>query len=38
MPIEFVSGDLFENAHGVQAFAHGCNVKLRVTRYANLCA
>ncbi len=25
MPIEFVSGDLFANAHGVQAFAHGCN-------------
>jgi O-acetyl-ADP-ribose deacetylase (regulator of RNase III) len=25
MPIEFVSGDLFENAHGVRAFAHGCN-------------
>jgi O-acetyl-ADP-ribose deacetylase (regulator of RNase III) len=25
MPIEFVSGDLFGNEHGVQAFAHGCN-------------
>ncbi len=25
MPIEFVSGDLFANAHQVQAFAHGCN-------------
>src|SRR5271163_1062389 len=25
MPIEFVSGDLFANAHSVQAFAHGCN-------------
>src|SRR4051812_45533503 len=25
MPIEFVSGDLFENAHGARAFAHGCN-------------
>jgi O-acetyl-ADP-ribose deacetylase (regulator of RNase III) len=25
MPIEFVSGDLFANAHGVEAFAHGCN-------------
>ena len=25
MPIEFVSGDLFANAHGVQALAHGCN-------------
>jgi N-glycosidase YbiA len=25
MPIEFVSGDLFDNAHGVRAFAHGCN-------------
>lgn len=25
LSIEFVSGDLFENAHAVQAFAHGCN-------------
>jgi O-acetyl-ADP-ribose deacetylase (regulator of RNase III) len=25
MPIEFVSGDLFANAHQVEAFAHGCN-------------
>jgi O-acetyl-ADP-ribose deacetylase (regulator of RNase III)/catechol 2,3-dioxygenase-like lactoylglutathione lyase family enzyme len=25
MSIEFVSGDLFANAHGVEAFAHGCN-------------
>jgi O-acetyl-ADP-ribose deacetylase (regulator of RNase III) len=25
MPIEYVSGDLFANRHGVQAFAHGCN-------------
>ena len=25
MPIRFVSGDLFDNAHGVRAFAHGCN-------------
>jgi O-acetyl-ADP-ribose deacetylase (regulator of RNase III) len=25
MPIEFVAGDLFENAHSAQAFAHGCN-------------
>jgi O-acetyl-ADP-ribose deacetylase (regulator of RNase III) len=25
MPIEFVAGDLFANAHGAQAFAHGCN-------------
>src|SRR4051794_13335214 len=25
MPIEIVSGDLFDNAHGVRAFAHGCN-------------
>jgi O-acetyl-ADP-ribose deacetylase (regulator of RNase III) len=25
MPIEFVSGDLFDNAHGAEAFAHGCN-------------
>lgn len=25
MPIEFVAGDLFANAHAVQAFAHGCN-------------
>jgi O-acetyl-ADP-ribose deacetylase (regulator of RNase III) len=25
VPIEFVSGDLFANAHGVEAFAHGCN-------------
>ena len=25
MPIEFVSGDLFDNAHQAQAFAHGCN-------------
>lgn len=25
MPIRFVSGDLFDNAHNVQAFGHGCN-------------
>jgi O-acetyl-ADP-ribose deacetylase (regulator of RNase III) len=25
MPIQFVSGDLFDNAHDAQAFAHGCN-------------
>ena len=25
MPIEFVTGDLFDNAHGVRAFAHGCD-------------
>lgn len=25
MPIEFVAGDLFANAHAVEAFAHGCN-------------
>ena len=25
MPIRFVSGDLFENEHHAQAFAHGCN-------------
>ena len=25
MPILSVSGDLFDNAHGVRAFAHGCN-------------
>jgi O-acetyl-ADP-ribose deacetylase (regulator of RNase III) len=25
MPIEFVSGDLFSNAHRAEAFAHGCN-------------
>lgn len=25
MPIEFVSGDLYANVHGVEAFAHGCN-------------
>jgi O-acetyl-ADP-ribose deacetylase (regulator of RNase III) len=25
VPIDFVSGDLFANAHGVEAFAHGCN-------------
>ena len=25
MPMVFVSGDLFDNAHGVRAFAHGCN-------------
>ena len=25
MPIRFVSGDLFDNAHDAQAFAHGCN-------------
>ena len=25
MPIEFVTGDLFANAYGAQAFAHGCN-------------
>jgi O-acetyl-ADP-ribose deacetylase (regulator of RNase III) len=25
VPIEFVSGDLFANAHGAEALAHGCN-------------
>jgi O-acetyl-ADP-ribose deacetylase (regulator of RNase III) len=25
MPIKFVSGDLFDDAHHAQAFAHGCN-------------
>ena len=25
MPTKFVAGDLFANAHAVQAFAHGCN-------------
>ena len=25
MPIRFVSGDLFSNAFGAKAFAHGCN-------------
>ena len=25
MPIEFVSGDLFDNAHNAKAFAQGCN-------------
>ena len=25
MPVEFVSGDLFSNEVGAQAFAHGCN-------------
>jgi O-acetyl-ADP-ribose deacetylase (regulator of RNase III) len=25
MPIQFIAGDLFENVHRVQAFAHGCN-------------
>ncbi len=25
MPIRYVSGDLFHNAHDAQAFAHGCN-------------
>jgi ribA/ribD-fused uncharacterized protein len=25
MPICFISGDLFDNEHGVLAFAHGCN-------------
>ena len=25
MPIEFVAGDLFANAYGVRALAHGCN-------------
>ena len=25
MPIKYVSGDLFANTHGAQAFAHGCN-------------
>jgi O-acetyl-ADP-ribose deacetylase (regulator of RNase III) len=24
MPIQYVSGDLFDNAHHAQAFAHGC--------------
>ena len=25
MPIVSVTGDLFDNSHGVRAFAHGCN-------------
>jgi O-acetyl-ADP-ribose deacetylase (regulator of RNase III) len=25
MPVEYVSGDLFANAHSAQALAHGCN-------------
>jgi O-acetyl-ADP-ribose deacetylase (regulator of RNase III) len=25
MPVHFVSGDLFDNAHDAQAFAYGCN-------------
>jgi O-acetyl-ADP-ribose deacetylase (regulator of RNase III) len=25
MPTQYVSGDLFDNAHDAQAFAHGCN-------------
>ena len=25
MPIRFISGDLFDNEHSAQAFAHGCN-------------
>ncbi|MDR3638334.1 MAG: macro domain-containing protein [Isosphaeraceae bacterium] len=25
VPIQYVSGDLFQNAHQAQAFAHGCN-------------
>jgi O-acetyl-ADP-ribose deacetylase (regulator of RNase III) len=25
MPVRYVSGDLFRNRFGVQAFAHGCN-------------
>jgi O-acetyl-ADP-ribose deacetylase (regulator of RNase III) len=25
MPIKFVSGDLFNNLYGVEAYAHGCN-------------
>ena len=25
MPIKFVSGDLFDNAHHAKAFAQGCN-------------
>jgi hypothetical protein len=25
MPILFVSGDIFDNAHAAQALAHGCN-------------
>ena len=25
MPTEYVSGDLFDNAHDAQAFAQGCN-------------
>ena len=28
MPIRFVSGDLFENEHDAQAFAHGCNCQV----------
>lgn len=27
MPIRYVSGDLFANEHGAQAFAHGCNCR-----------
>jgi O-acetyl-ADP-ribose deacetylase (regulator of RNase III) len=27
MPIDYVSGDLFANAHSAQALAHGCNCK-----------
>ena len=26
MPIEWVAGDLFANAHQAQAFAHDCNI------------
>src|SRR3954452_10365130 len=25
MPIQLISGDLFDNEHGARAFAHGCN-------------
>jgi O-acetyl-ADP-ribose deacetylase (regulator of RNase III) len=25
MPLQYVSGDLFENKHNAQAFVHGCN-------------
>jgi len=25
MPIQYIAGDLFENAHHAQALAHGCN-------------
>ena len=25
MPIEYTTGDLFANRHGVKAWAHGCN-------------